>query len=117
MKSILYIRQNRKKPRQLLKDCSNWQTCIRVLWHSPESRRKQQTNGDNAFYGCSGITSITIPESVITIGDTAFGGCSSLIGIIIPEGVTTIERGTFDGCSSLTRTCSHKSIHSKSKID
>ena len=34
--------------------------------------------GDSAFNGCSSLTSITIPEGVISIGDSAFSGCSSL---------------------------------------
>ena len=34
--------------------------------------------GDYAFYGCSGLTSITIPEGVTSIGSSAFEGCSGL---------------------------------------
>ena len=37
--------------------------------------------GDDAFYGCSGLTSITIPSSVTEIGDRAFGACSGLASI------------------------------------
>ena len=58
--------------------------------------------GGLAFYGCSGLTSITIPESVTSIGWCAFQDCSSLTGITLPEGVTSIEHETFYGCSSLT---------------
>ena len=43
--------------------------------------------GDNAFYLCSGLTSITIPEGVTSIGDLAFCGCSGLTSITIPKGV------------------------------
>ena len=58
--------------------------------------------GGLAFYGCSGLTSITIPESVTSIGWCAFQDCSSLTGITLPENVTSIEHETFYGCSSLT---------------
>ena len=57
---------------------------------------------DNAFYGCRGLTSITIPASVTTIGNDAFSYCRGLTSITIPEGVTSIGSGAFSGCSSLT---------------
>ena len=55
-----------------------------------------------AFRNCSGLRSITIPNSVKSIGLRAFWGCSSLTSITIPNGVESIEYGTFWGCSSLT---------------
>jgi len=56
---------------------------------------------DDAFRGCSGLTSITIPDSVASIGDYAFNGCSSLTSITISDSVTSIGDGAFSGCSSL----------------
>ena len=58
--------------------------------------------GNVAFYGCSSLTGITIPESVTSIGNSAFYGCSSLKNINIPSDVTSIEMSTFRGCESLT---------------
>ena len=58
--------------------------------------------GYAAFYGCSGLTSITIPNSVTSIGNNAFGGCSGLSSITIPNSVTNIEGAAFYGCSSLS---------------
>ena len=58
--------------------------------------------GTYAFSGCSGLTSITIPDSVISIGHSAFSGCSGLISITIPNGVTSIGKDTFNSCSGLT---------------
>ena len=58
--------------------------------------------GSSAFYGCSSLTSVVIPESVTSIGSSAFYGCSSLMSVVIPEGVSSIGSSVFSGCSSLT---------------
>lgn len=45
---------------------------------------------EKAFYGCSGVTNVDIPNSVITIGNYAFDGCSGLTHVIIPASVTSV---------------------------
>ena len=57
---------------------------------------------DYAFYGCSGITGLTIPQGVKTIGKQAFANCSSMTSISIPKSVTSIGELSFNGCSKLT---------------
>ena len=58
--------------------------------------------GPSAFYKCTGLTSITIPNSVISIGDGAFWDCSGLTSITIPNSVTRIGNRAFEYCTGLT---------------
>ena len=58
--------------------------------------------GDRAFYFCSSLTSITIPNSVMSIGERAFAWCEGLTSIIIPNSVTSIGDYAFAWCSGLT---------------
>ena len=58
--------------------------------------------GGSSFYGCTSLTSITIPNSVTSIGYYAFYGCTSLTSITIPNSVTSIGYYAFYNCTSLT---------------
>ena len=57
---------------------------------------------DYAFYNCTGLTSVTIPDCVTSIGEYAFSGCSGLTSVTIPDCVTSIGESAFSGCSGLT---------------
>ena len=57
--------------------------------------------GHNAFWGCSGLTSVTNPDSVTSIGDWAFYGCSGLTSVTIGNSVTSIGDYAFSGCYKL----------------
>lgn len=57
--------------------------------------------GDEAFYFCTSLISVTIPDEVESIGDWAFAGCTALKTIVIPSSVTSIGEGAFYGCNSL----------------
>ena len=75
------------------------------------------------FMNCTGLTSITIPESVEQLGallfadcthltsvewhsqlvpEGAFKNCTGLVEVKVPEGVTHIQANAFDGCSNLS---------------
>ena len=57
--------------------------------------------GEEAFWACTNLTSITIPNSVTSIGDGAFSSCINLTDICIPNGVTSIGKYVFSDCSKL----------------
>ena len=57
--------------------------------------------GDRAFYICSGLTSITIPNSVTSIEKDVFYSCKALTSITIPNSVTSIGGHAFHECESL----------------
>ena len=58
--------------------------------------------GHSAFSRCTGLTSITIPNNVTNIGDLAFYSCTGLTSITIPNSVTNIGGAAFSGCTGLT---------------
>jgi hypothetical protein len=58
--------------------------------------------GISAFSGCTGLTSIVIPNSVTSIGIRAFSGCTGLTSIVIPNSVTIIDHSAFEYCRGLT---------------
>ena len=60
--------------------------------------------GSYTFSGCSGLTSVAIPNSVKSIGNLAFQDCSSLTSVTIPNSVISIDyhNNVFSGCNGLT---------------
>ena len=57
--------------------------------------------GDEAFYNCSKLASITIPAKVTTIGDKALFLCHALEEITIPDSVTSIGQSAISSCNNL----------------
>ena len=53
--------------------------------------------GKHAFYGCTGLTSIEVPDNITSIGESAFSRCSSLTSISIGEGIKSFGSYVFDG--------------------
>ncbi len=57
--------------------------------------------GQSAFYTCTSLKNVTIPDSVTTIGEKAFTYCPSLEKVTIPNSVTIIGKYAFNTCTSL----------------
>jgi len=64
--------------------------------------------GDEAFYGCSSLTSITIPNSVTSIGGEAFGSCDNLISIVVISGNDTYD--SRENCNAIIETATNTLI-------
>ena len=58
--------------------------------------------GDRAFFYCSSLTSVNIPNSVTSIAEGAFSECSGLTSVTIPNSVKSIGELAFYNCSGLT---------------
>ncbi len=57
--------------------------------------------GSSAFFKCTGLTSITLPDGLTSIGSKAFQGCTALTDITFPEGLLSIDTLAFQGCNGL----------------
>ena len=57
--------------------------------------------GRTCFYGCTGLTSVVIPNSVVSLGNYCFLGCTGLTSVTIPSNVTSLGDSCFYGCNAL----------------
>ncbi len=80
---------------------------LRRIPNFPNLKRVVMGNGITSisgdFWGCSSLSSITLPKGLTKIGSKSFTGCSSLLSVTIPDGVTVIGENAFADCRSLRR--------------
>lgn len=85
---------------------SSTSSTTNTTYYIPSSLKSVTVKGGNILYGafenCTGLTSITIPNSVTSIGAYAFDACKGLTSITIPDRVTNIGAGAFRDCTGLT---------------
>ena len=87
----------------LPKDLDEIRVELFVNCHSLETVIIQSASriGSHAFYGCTALVSITLPDSITVIEEHAFNGCASLKSIVIPSKVTQIYYAAFINCTGL----------------
>ena len=75
-------------------------------YYIPSTLRSVTITGGNilsgAFYGCWGLTDITLPNDITAIGGMAFRNCVNLKAITLPNSIVSIGNGAFSGCESLS---------------
>lgn len=57
--------------------------------------------GQNAFYNCSNMKSVSLPTSLKSIGESSFAECNNITSLVIPEGVKTIGQNAFSWCNNM----------------
>lgn len=104
----VYIRGNGEM--SLSSEEPNWRTDFREAITTVIIEDGVTSISDLAFYGCTNLENVTLPETLKSIGETAFENCRSLTKITIPESVTDIGVSTFAYCSNLKEITFHSGI-------
>ena len=58
--------------------------------------------GRYAFYGCYGLSSVVVPEGVVTLNQAAFSGCAAMDTVSLPSTLVSLGLTAFYGCTSLS---------------
>ena len=66
--------------------------------------------GEYAFYGCTGMTQLTLPDGVTRLGQLAFYGCTALSSVTVPGSVTEMGKCVFSKCTALKSAALHDGI-------
>ncbi|MDE7422600.1 MAG: leucine-rich repeat protein [Lachnospiraceae bacterium] len=90
------------------KNCTNITSIVFTDKDGNESKTTNLTKiGENAFEGCTGLTTVTLAEGVTTLGGGTFENCTNLTTVNLPATIAKVEGGggnsPFSGCSSLQK--------------
>ena len=66
--------------------------------------------GEQTFFGCTGLKSITLGSGMTEIPFEAFSGCASLKSVVLSDTVKTISENAFDQCTALQSMTAHSSL-------
>lgn len=77
------------------------------IFEIDEHKYKVSKIGDRAFFRCEKMTSVVLPESMVTIGELAFYQCTGLTNIEIPITITSMGLGAFGQCTGLVSIISY----------
>lgn len=58
--------------------------------------------GDNAFYDCRDLASVSLGGGITYIGENGFGACGALTSIVLPNNLTRMGASAFENCIGLT---------------
>ena len=83
-------------PQLMCRDCPELRT---ILFNNEEMTL--EAIGDGAFFNCTSLQNISLPDSVKVIGNCAFFNCANLQHISLPDSVKVIGNGAFAKCASL----------------
>ena len=67
--------------------------------------------GEQAFFGCTALSSISVPNGVTSIGKEAFAHCTGLFSVTLPGSLKSIGDKAFDGCSKLIEVCNQSTLN------
>lgn len=104
-KGIWYLLNTKKKEAEVITNQSGvyvGDIVIPSCFYYGENEYSVKSIGANAFYKCSHLSSLTIPNGIIKIGYGAFCGCEGLVSIYIPASVKSIENFAFSDCCNLS---------------
>ena len=71
---------------------------------------RPESIGEQAFYGCTGLSTITLGKGVSTVPFEAFSGCTSLESVVLSDTVEAIAENAFELCSALKTVTAHSSL-------